>query len=97
MLEQKKLPYSVDVEKSRVRFKEIRSINIIVLKKASYQDISIYDMEKLLDMTYGERVRLGILNENYENLMIDLVIDTDKSVSYCEPYEICEDLGLEIK
>ncbi|WP_341187941.1 hypothetical protein [Paenibacillus sp. FSL H7-0756] len=67
------------------------------MKKASYQDISIYDMEKLLDMTYGERVRLGILNENYENLLIDFVIDIDKSVSYCEPYEICEDLGLEIK
>ncbi|ETT79752.1 hypothetical protein C173_01297 [Paenibacillus sp. FSL R7-277] len=97
MIDQEKLPYSVNVDKSRERFKDIRSTNIIVLNKASYKDISINDMEKLLAMTYGERVRLGILNENYENLMIDLVIDTDKSVSYCEPYEICEDLGLEIK
>lgn len=97
MIDQEKLPYSVNVEKSRERFKDIRSINIIVLNKASYKDISINDMERLLGITYGERVRIGILNESYEKLMIDLILDIDKSLSYCEPYKICEDLGLEIK
>lgn len=39
MLEQKKLPYSVDVNKSRERFKEIRNINVVVLNKTTNEEI----------------------------------------------------------
>lgn len=97
MLEQEKLSYSVDVEKSRERFKDIRSINVVVLNKTTNEEIKKKDVDELIGLTYGERVRLGILNESYEKLMIDLVIDIDKNVSYCNPNEICKDLGLEIK
>lgn len=54
-------------------------------------------VDGLLGLTYGEDVRLKIFEKSNERLLIDFVIDIDKSVSYCEPYEICEDLGLEIK
>lgn len=39
MAEQEKLPYSVDVNKSRERFKEIRNINVVVLNKTTNEEI----------------------------------------------------------
>lgn len=39
MLEQEKLPYSVDVNKSRERFKEIRNINVVVVNKTTNEEI----------------------------------------------------------
>ncbi|WP_342548988.1 hypothetical protein NST69_08375 [Paenibacillus sp. FSL P2-0089] len=97
MLEQKKLPYSVDVNKSRERFKEIRNINVVVLNKTTNEEIKKKDVDELLGLAYGEDVRLKIFEKSNERLLIDFVIDIDKSVSYCEPYKICEDLGLDIK
>ncbi|MEK3903449.1 MULTISPECIES: hypothetical protein [unclassified Paenibacillus] len=97
MAEQEKLPYSVDVNKSRERFKEIRNINVVVLNKTTNEEIKKKDVDKLLGLTYGEDVRLKIFENSNERLLIDFVINIDKSVSYCEPYKICGDLGLENK
>lgn len=97
MVEQEKLAYSVDVEKSRERFKDIRNINVAVLNKTINEEIKKKDVDELLGLTYGEDVRLKIFEKSNERLLIDLIIDTDKSVSYCEPCEICEELGLRIK
>lgn len=97
MLEQEKLPYSVDVNKSRERFKEIRNINVVVVNKTTNEEIKKKDVDKLLGLTYGKDVRLKIFENSNERLLIDFVINIDKSVSYCEPYEICEYLGKDIK
>lgn len=97
MIEQEKLPYSVNVGKSKERFKEIRNVNVVVLNKTNNEEIKKNDVNGLLGLTYGEDVRLKIFNKSNDKLLIDFVIDIDKSVSYCEPYEICGELGLEIK
>lgn len=67
------------------------------MNKTTNEEIKKKDVDELLGLAYGEDVRLKIFEKSNERLLIDFVIDIDKSVSYCEPYKICEDLGLDIK
>ncbi|AIQ70920.1 hypothetical protein [Paenibacillus graminis] len=97
LIEQEHLPYRVNIDKSRERFKEIRNVNVVVLNKTTNEEIKKNDVDGLLGLTYGEDVRLKVFNKSNERLLIDFVIDIDKSISFCDPYKVCGDLGLEIK
>lgn len=40
-------------------------------------------------------MRLRILDESNTFLRLDFVLDVDKNVVFCQPFEICKNLGLQ--
>lgn len=96
LIEQDKLPYRVNINISRERFKEmkhIRRINVIALNRTTNEEIMKNDVEGLLGLAYESEVRIKILNENNEIVLMDFVIDIDKKITFCNPFELCESIG----
>lgn len=97
LIEQTYLAYRVNIDKSRESFKEIRNINVIALDKTTNEEIMKNDIEGLLGLAYGKEVRLEIFNKSNGMIIIDFVIEANKSVSFCTPFKICENLGLDVR
>lgn len=67
------------------RFKEIKNINVVILRKKINEEITRSDIEELLGINYGEEVRLRILDESNTFLRLDFVLDVDKNAVSCNP------------
>lgn len=97
LIEQTNLAYRVDIDKSRERFKENRNINVVALDKTTNGEIMKNDIEGLLGLAYGKEVRLKIFDKSNGMIIMDFVIEIDKTVSFCTSFKICENLGLGVR